>query len=353
MDERTTTAPLHVAIRVDATPESGVGHLVRMLALAEELTSRGHLVSLHGTCTVAWGLRQAADRGFEFAPVPVGAAAFAPGLLDAGVAVCVIDGYTIPPAVGRAVRQAGMGVLALVDAEFGLGQVADVYVDQNLGAVPPAELAPGASFLAGLDYVLLRSNVVSRIGQRPDADVRPRVMVVFGGTDAFSGAEVLVPMLLDTGLPVDVVAVAARPEIHAKLFALEPGPDQALEIHPPVDDLPGLAVTCHAAVSAAGTSVWEFLSLGIPTGLVCVTENQIIGYREATREAALGVGMLEELRSDAAARESAGRVLASLVGDAALRAELAARGQGLVDGRGRARVADAIEALARRRTALL
>ena len=39
----------HVAIRTDCAPEMGVGHLLRSLAFAEELTGRGHRVTLIGS----------------------------------------------------------------------------------------------------------------------------------------------------------------------------------------------------------------------------------------------------------------------------------------------------------------
>jgi spore coat polysaccharide biosynthesis predicted glycosyltransferase SpsG len=343
---------MRVVIRVDATVSNGVGHIVRQLALAEELLGRGHEVILLGASDVPWALHQAAARGLELVlPLPdVGRQA-----ADLGASVAVIDGYAIPAQAGESFAAAGIGVATMVDGEFGLHQRADLYVDQNLNAIRLPGVRPGADFLGGLDYVLLRDQIRDRRGTAAPRDERaPRVLVVFGGTDAYGGARILVPLLLSTGVPVEVVAVTATSEIGAEIAALEVGPGQSLEVHGPVDDLGGLAVTCHAAVSAAGTTVWELLCLGIPTGLVCVTENQEFGYLEAERTRVSGtpvclpVGRLDRLRSSAADRAGAIAQVRALASDGALRSRMAAAARTLVDGDGRVRVADAVEALAQR-----
>jgi spore coat polysaccharide biosynthesis predicted glycosyltransferase SpsG len=143
---------------------------------------------------------------------------------------------------------------------------------------------------------------------------------------------------------VHVVAVAATPSIAAELAALEPGPGQSVEVVAPVEDLAALAVTCDLAVTAAGTSVWEFLCLGVPAALVCVTDNQRVGYDAVAQQGvAVPVGLLDELRHDPGARESAVAALRHVLKDPESMHELARRGQRLVDGRGRERVADALE----------
>lgn len=350
-----TYRPGPVALRCDATVAGGVGHLVRQLALAEELLSRGHAVRLFGRVDVPWVAEQARRAGVGLEAADPDPAGFAAQVRAAGAAACVIDGYLFGRGLGSALRAAGVAVMAFCDGEFGLDQEADVYVDQNLGAAAPVSgIPPTAVFLAGLDYVLLRDAVTDRrdsggatAPETPQGAARPpRVLAVFGGTDPYGSAEVVVPLILAAGLPVEVVAVAARPDTADALRALPLGPGQRLQVRPPVDDLPGLALTCAAAVSAAGTSTWEFLCLGVPTGLVCVVDNQRVGYQAATRSACLPVGRLKELRGDEAARAASVGVLRRLVGDPALRQDLTRRGRDLVDGRGAERVADALERLA-------
>lgn len=344
MDSRART-PLSFAIRCDALALSGAGHLVRQIALVEELHARGHEALLLGDCDLPWAATQAAHVGLDFIPAAedlvgqVGAA---------GVDVVMIDGYDFPTTVGRELRAAGIPVAAMVDGEFGSHQDADLYVDQNLGSPDPG----GPGWLVGPEYVLLRDVVRARRGQPRTPNEPPRVLVVFGGSDPFGGCPVAAELLLAAGLPVHVVAIAASPEHRAALEALTPGEGQHVEVVGPQDDLPGLAMTCDLVVSAAGSSTWELACLGIPTGLVCVTDNQLLGYRAATESLAVPVGHLEQLRADADARATGVRALRALLADADRRAALGAAARELVDGDGRVRVVDAMEALAGRHTGL-
>jgi len=342
-----------VALRVDALARFGVGHLVRQLALAEEFAARGRRVRVLGETDVAWAQRQLDARGLVLERPDADPDAFAARLAAEGVGICVIDGYEIPLAVGRAARAAGVAVGALCDGAFGLDQDADVYVDQNLGAVAAPERHPGARWLVGPRYVLLRDLVRDRRRDPtpgPPGEA-PRVLVVFGGTDPFGGCATTVGLLLATGLPVRVTAVAARPEVARALRALPAGPGQSVEVLPPADDLPGLAVACDAAVSASGTSVWELACLGVPTALGCVTDNQRLGYGAATRELCLPAGELDRLRPGGPDVPLALDSFRRLLSDAALRLALARGGVRLVDGRGRERVADALEDAEARRGA--
>jgi len=152
-----------VGFRCDARTETGVGHLVRCVALAEELASRGHRVVFLGDVhELPWAGRQLADRDLPVtaaAPTPLGLASQA---ADLGLTLVVLDGYHLDPFTGTALRASGLGVLAVVDGPFGAEQDADLYLDQNLGASPVRREGSRSRTLAGLDYVLLRDVVRRR-----------------------------------------------------------------------------------------------------------------------------------------------------------------------------------------------
>lgn len=328
----------HLAIRCDALASLGTGHLVRQSALAEEWLARGHRVSLYGESDVEWARSLVARLGLEFVPAEEDVVA---QFTADGVDAVMIDGYDFPRELGRRLRAAGLVVAAMVDGDFGRHQEADLHVDQNLGSEGPG----GPNWLVGPRYVLLREVVLDRRGEPRATNSPTRVLVVFGGSDPFGGAPVAVELLLSTGLPVEVVAVAASSERRAAIEALEPGPGQSVVVVPTQDDLPGLALTCDFVVSAAGSSTWEFACLGIPTGLVCVVDNQVAAYEAVTESLAVPIGLLSRLRADAGARDDARAALARLVSDPEHRDSLSEAGRRLVDGEGRRRVADAIERL--------
>jgi spore coat polysaccharide biosynthesis predicted glycosyltransferase SpsG len=337
---------LHVGLRCDGGAELGVGHVIRCLALADELLARGAEVTLVGHVgDVAWVEEQVRERGLDHIQAPGDADGLTALAARLGLDAMVLDGYHLDPQCGTSLRATGVVVLAISDGPFGAEQEADIVLDQNLGAV--ADPARSGTVLAGLDFVLFRDQVL-RHRRSPrsldPASSPPRVLTVFGGTDPYAAGPVVVPLLLATGLPVHVVAVAPRPEIAEQLRALETGAGQTIEVVAPVEDLAALAVTCDLAVTAAGSSVWEFLCLGVAAALICVTDNQAVGYDAVSaQEVAVPVGQLAALRDDPQARDAGVDALRRLVGDPAARRALAERGQRLVDGRGRQRVADALE----------
>ena len=336
-----------VGIRCDAGRRTGVGHLLRCVALAEELTARGVGVHVIGDLGgLAWAEAQLLGRGLPHHPPPVDPAGLIATAERLRLDALVVDSYQLPPAHSAAVRATGRTVLAIVDGDL-RGQTADVYVDQNLDAelATPA-LPAGAIRLAGLDYALLRVAVrrlrPARAPQRGDART-PRVVAFFGGTDAYGAAPTVASLLIRTGAPFDALVVAADDRRRHELLALAPGPGQRIEIIAPTDELPKLLADADVVVSASGTSTWELLCLGAPAALIWVADNQILGYERAVaRGLAAGLGRLSALETPGPAIEPAVTVLRTLLTDPATRAALAARGWAAVDGRGVERVADAL-----------
>jgi spore coat polysaccharide biosynthesis predicted glycosyltransferase SpsG len=326
-----------VGIRTDAGAQRGVGHLVRCVALAEELLERGVAVKfLSDLGGLPWAEQQLTRRGLPWHPAPFDPVGLVAACDRLGLDALVIDSYTLPPAHSAAVRKTGRRVLAIVDGDF-RGQSADIYVDQNLDSVIHIDDAIG---LAGLDYALLRSSVRSlRPATAPvhHSGRTPKVVAFFGGTDAYRAAPQVAALLTATGVPFDATIIGANERLRAELAAVPAGPGQRLEILPPTDELPKLLAGADLAVSASGTSTWELLCLGLPSALVWVVDNQILGYeRVMARGIAAGIGQLGHFGDDAVS------TLRRLLTDASLRTDLAARAWAAVDGRGVERVADAL-----------
>jgi spore coat polysaccharide biosynthesis predicted glycosyltransferase SpsG len=295
--------------------------------------------------------RQLADRGLPLLPAPVAPEDLADLAVSLGLAAVVLDGYHLDPGCGAALMARGLPVLALSDDGFGADQRATIHLDQNLGAVRPAHLPPGTEALSGVAHVLLRDLVRSRrpaaapavTTEAANTQGPTSVLAVFGGTDPTAAVLTLAPLVLATGEPLHLRAIASTPATVEALQRLRPGPRQTLAVLPPADDLPALAVRSDLVVSAAGSSVWELLCLGAPTALVCVTDNQEAGYREVVERGLVeGLGHVASLRDHEPTRIAATARLSTLLRDPGARARLAARGLAEVDGRGRERVADAL-----------
>jgi spore coat polysaccharide biosynthesis predicted glycosyltransferase SpsG len=367
-----------VGIRCDAGVGRGVGHLMRCLALAEELRERRlEVVVLGDMGGLEWAAEQLARRGLRLLPGPGDAAAMVRAARRLALDAVVVDSYDLDPRCSGALRRAGVRVLAVVDDDD-RGQDADIYLDQNLGAERQAGRVPSGSVrLAGVRYALLRDDVRRlRRGPmeagRPDgvpADHRqpnmgavkpqqldgappdhrqpggvpvepgrpPRVLCFFGGTDAAGAAPVVVGELIATGVPFLATAVTPR---ERALDHLRPTGGQTIRRISPTDDLPRLIAAADLVVTAAGSSMWDLLYLGKAAALVWVAANQRPGYEEVlSRGLAAGLGHLDAVVRTAGPARAC---LRELLTSARAREELGARGPALVDGEGRARVADAL-----------
>lgn len=335
---------VRVGIRCDVGPTQGIGHAMRSLALAEELRGRGaELVFVCDSHTVPWANDQILARD-----IPVEPAVWTPQdhldlfarlQLDA----VVFDSYALVPDVFTAVRQSGLPTLAIVDGGL-RGAEADVFVDQNLGSeLDQPDLPAGAVRLAGLDYVLLRDEVIALRPAEPPVPGPggvPEVFAFFGGTDAFGAGPYVVAALAATGVPFDATVVAPGEDLAKAIGEVPLRSGQHVEVIGPTSQLAAAVVASDLVVSASGTSTWELLCLGATAGLVCVVDNQVMGYERAVATgAAVGVGVLSDLKADPT---GAAAVLRPLLTDPVERARVAAAGWKLVDGLGRARVADAL-----------
>ena len=325
-----------IGIRCDAGRITGVGHLVRCVAFAEELVSRDVTVKfLSDLGDLPWAVAQLEQRGLPWHPPPFDEVGLVAATERLGLDALVVDSYTLPPQHSAAVRATGRTVLAIVDGEL-RGQSADIYVDQNLDAVITAD----GLGLAGLDYALLRRSVRQL---RPlDAPVHehtrtPKVVAFFGGTDAYRAAPAIAALLARTEVAFEATIVAADESLRRELLAVAPAAGQRFDIIEPTDDLPKILAGADLVVSASGTSTWELLCLGLPAALVWVVDNQIQGYeRTVAHGYAAGLGRLGHLD------DTAVDVLRDLLTAPGARAALATRAWSAVDGRGVERVADAL-----------
>ncbi|HEY3559834.1 MAG TPA: spore coat protein [Kribbella sp.] len=333
-----------VGVRCDVGPARGVGHVMRCLALAEEVRRRDvELVFVCDAGTVPWAAEQIAAREIDIAPAVLEPGQHVELFRRLGLDAVVFDSYDLDASVYQAVRASGLPTLAIVDGDF-RGAEADVLVDQNLAAeLDHPHLPPGTIRLAGLPYVMIRDEILDLRPAVPPADRQnavPKVFAFFGGTDAFGAGPYVAQALAATGLPFEATVVAPGSDLATRIAAVELQPHQHLEVIGPTDQLAAGVREADLTISASGTSTWELLCLGATAGLVCVVDNQVMGYERAVDTgAAAGLGLLSALQHDAS---SAGQTLKRLLTDPAERGRLARAGWQLVDGRGRQRVADAL-----------
>ncbi|MBM7518709.1 bifunctional UDP-2,4-diacetamido-2,4,6-trideoxy-beta-L-altropyranose hydrolase/GNAT family N-acetyltransferase [Nocardioides nitrophenolicus] len=334
---------MRILIHADGGARRGMGHLMRSVALAEEAGRRGHEVSWCGrwdesaaATLLRFGhhpdrLHRLAPDGLESSPVSL-VAELAPDVLH-------IDSYDLAPTRER--WAAGL-VSATQDHPHGR-RPADLVIDPNLGAQQRLATQPPEArwVLPGLDYVALRSAVRFARPRVPIAptDVR-RVLVVMGGTDAWGLSARVVTELAGAVRGREVTVVAPQAQHEAVRAAAGP---HRVAVVPFTDELAALAVEQDLVVTAAGSSVWELCHLGVPMGVLCVSDNQEPGYEAVVATgAAIGLGRSADLGSGRVRR-----ALSGVLDDPGPLRTAADRAFELVDGRGAWRTVSAWESAGR------
>ena len=345
MTER--TAPLAV-FRVDASIESGAGHVMRCLALADTLASAGWscaLASRPGTVEAIPAKaprREVLELAAEDKPAAMRAR------WPEGCDLLAVDHYGLDAAFESGCRPWARRILAIDDLAD-RPHDCDLLLDQTLGrtAKDYAGLVPeNCRLLLGPDYALLRSRFAAArskaLARRRQSGPVRRILVSLGAMDVNNATERVLEAiaLAGTDAVVDVVLGAGAPHLgEVKSHAREMG--QRVTVHTGVEDMTALMARADLAIGAAGITSWERCCLGLPTIAVVIADNQRLLAR---RMEAHGCIHLLGWHADVTAEDIARAVIA-LASDARRRLRMSQASAAICDGTGAARVAERIKGM--------
>jgi UDP-2,4-diacetamido-2,4,6-trideoxy-beta-L-altropyranose hydrolase len=334
---------MKILLRADASLTQGTGHVMRVLTLSEELVAAGHEVHLASAPSgIDWLERVIAES--ELPRHMLEAHSLSDELLrEIAPDWLVVDSYEISAALINTAR-ATTKVLAIVDADS-RGIEADIYVDHNVGA----ENLPWSEFvreriLAGSRYALIRRAIREVRRAQPWASTATLTTILgfMGGTDPTGMIVSVAQAIAVTTVPLQGVVICApawREQVDA-LLADKP----KIRVLPPTNDLPALLEATDIAISAAGTSSWELCTLGIPSILIEVVDNQTESLREMTKHG-LVIGLSPSAFTGNEMTAAMTRSLELLATDEKARRELSEACASMFDGLGAARVVEAMTRL--------
>ncbi len=344
---RETPAGRLLVVRPDASPSIGTGHLMRMLALGQAWLDGGGRVRVVAGNAPGPLLDRLGIEGFAVDPAS-GVDRRDPGLRDILAADSDARAVIDSPRIGVPDLAALAGVadrVLVVDDMAALPHYPVAWVvNQNAHAdraAYPAE--PGARYLLGLPYVLLRGEFRRTWPARLVADRARHLLVAFGGADprgmtgrALHALERL-PAALRGDLEVRVVVGAANPAGEALERAVAAS-SIAIALERDVRDMAGQMAWADLALSSGGTTIWELARTGCPTLVVETAPPEVLLAQGLAR-----VGLFDRLGTAAALDDDGiATAVARRIDDPQWRSEMAILGPTLVDGHGCARVIDAL-----------
>lgn len=361
-----------VVIRVDASTEMGMGHLMRCLSLARLLADDGAAV-LFLLRSHAAGLVQLIEgegHAVRLLPDPANRPdeALADGNAHARwlptswkhdaeqtlaavdrfgrVDWLIVDHYALDGRWERVLRERVPRILAIDDLAD-RHHDCDMLLDQNLvlemdsrydGRVPP-----GCRMLLGPRYALLRAEFAQRRNSlMPRNGEVGRILVGFGGSDPgneTAKALAAIKSLHSPSLAVDVVIGLTNP--NADSLALLCGEMSMTRLHRGAGNMAELMENAGLAIGAGGIMSWERCCLGLPTIAVDIADNQI-----GALKALAGSGAVTYLGSAPSVTvERLAGAIRSMLDDPAWTRAMGEAAGALVDGLGTSRVWEAMRTL--------
>lgn len=327
-----------ILFRADGNSQIGTGHIMRCLSLADAFLERGvrsefvlaepdmrPLIQQRGfACRV---LGTAYDRMKEELPLFL-------ALLEKVRPACVVlDSYFVTPEYMSKVRVP----LVYIDDLNAFDYPADAVINYNLYG-DKTTYPPGKTYFLGPRYAPLRKQFQG-VALRDEKKTVEQILISTGGTDPYHVtlrcAEYLRKHPPAPGVVFRLVLGAMNQDAWQIRELAREAP--YIVLHQQVMDMCALMLQCDAAVSAAGTTLYELCACGLPTVTYVLADNQVDGA--AAFEAAGLMPCAGDVRNTPRFAEHIFAKLAEL-SDWEQRRKTARQMRALVDGNGAKRLAD-------------
>lgn len=284
---------MNVCFRVDSSHDIGIGHLMRCLTLADELYGKnheisficrdlpGHLISLikYPVFILANNNNLKSDDLYidSLNTTQEKDAEQTIEVISKNTDLLIIDSYALDKIWHDKLRQYTQSIMViddLADKRFNC----DVLLNQNLGSIPndyKGKVSNDCVLLLGCDYVLLRPEFKKlrkqAVERRKSLKEIQNILISVGGSDK-NNITYDILQQLDPSFNV-VVVLGARSQ-HNKIIE-DYAVDKNIEVIINSKNMADLMLNADLAIGASGSTNWERLSLGLPSLVFTVAENQV------------------------------------------------------------------------------
>jgi len=338
-------------IRAEAGQATGIGHMMRCMALAQAWKRRGGDVYFVTGCKNTFILKAILDEGFRRLPLEEFHSqgnkleectrSFRSSFEHSRPWV-ILDGYHFSSEYHEAVRACGKQLLVIDDCNCLANYDADLLLNHNIEAEHlEYHVNKECVFLFGPRYALLRREFFDAKQSMEIPPIAKRILVTLGGSDPERVTLKIMAGLSRLKLPemeVKILVGPANPySTEIKEAAVSYG--VGCEIVEASKEMPTIMAWADLAVTAGGGTCMELAFMGVPFLIIALAENQnqvMTGF--AKKGAAVALGWHADLDSRRIAEE-----IESLARDETRRQSYSRLGQALVDGLGPRRVTEVMD----------
>lgn len=277
---------MNILIRVDASVEIGAGHFVRQLALAQLLIDDGCDVHFLTKTTQKDLINQAFEEGIHShtlvstITIEEDAKETADYAKKIGAQWVILDGYSFITKYQQALKDEGVKLLCVDDMAH-CHFVADIVLNQNTTDGRIYSKEPYTQLLMGPEYALLRREFRLFTEKKVIRNEIKDIMITMGGSDEKNMTETMLKWLLRlpelNGVCCHIVLGSLNPH-KDKIEAIISQSNLDGKIHTALSakQMLDLMNNVDFAITAAGSTVWEYMKVGVPFLYTRLFENQHI-----------------------------------------------------------------------------
>jgi len=266
----------NILIYANGTPKTGGGHILRQLALAQAAKIKGFIVTfIYQQCEPSLELRLKDE---NFSTYPLNNESIADAIKILAADIVIIDDYHLKKQEKNLLKQSQVPIIVFDDQTDSEQIIADIIINsaESITIEDYQQRTDKAQFYLGSDFRLIRQEFVAQRQKLPIFAERKRILISLGASDVKQLTYPLIDKLLTqhSKLPLDIIIGGMAPvdEVTLREKVLH-HPNTV--IHKSVKDMSVLMVKAGLAITAAGGTLFELASLGVPSIALCVADNQL------------------------------------------------------------------------------
>jgi len=334
---------LNIAFRADASADIGIGHLIRCLALAEELKNKGHSC-FFVTKIENKELINKIEKNHVHVQIDPNAN------LDEDKQILlkfsnenkidwiITDHYEINSDYVQELKENKYNVLSIDDNAL-IHYHSDIVLNQNIGS---EELRYSSEkytkFLLEPKYALIRNQLLVRDKKTKRSAVK-KILIMLGGADEDNITLQITQSLKSIDNVEFLVIIGPLNPHYNKLKKYAESEKLNIRLIKSPENMADLYLESDIAISAGGSSCYELSYFGIPNIIITLAENQLKGAKELDKQK-IGIQLGNKQGIDT---EQLEKKVKELIKDDSLRKMMSENGKKLVDGKGKERIVSVME----------
>jgi UDP-2,4-diacetamido-2,4,6-trideoxy-beta-L-altropyranose hydrolase len=336
---------LNVVFRVDASLEIGMGHLMRCLALSEELIRREHVCYFLSKIDSDELICRIEKNNVHYQKIKLNATlqADVKKLIkfsnENDVDWIVTDHYGINSQYIKEIKRNNLKVLS-IDDDAKIHYYSDIIVNQNVGAEKLNFSSEKYSkFLLGTKYVMLRDELLQKF-KRGETNKVAKILIMLGGADPDNITLKVLRMLESLNESVQFLVVSGPVNrFYDDILYYSNKCDMDITLFRAKKNMSDVYLQSDMAISAGGSSCYELAYFGIPNIIIAITDNQVRIARELDyHNISIYLGKKNEVKSEQLLNK-----IKALLDDYLLRKNMSENGKKLIDGKGKHRIVNVME----------